>query len=281
MMDEQRDERPIQRILIGLDASHHSLAALRAAAELATSLQAELVGLFVEDVNLLRVAELQVGWELQFPFAVGARLNPDRMERQLRAQAQLAEEALGAICKRRHIEWSFRVVQGQVSQQLLEEATRADLLCLGRASRPVMHRSTVGSTTEAAAMRAPHSVLVVPRDVQIRPPVVVLYEGRPDKRQALLVAAQLAQHKGGFLSVLVPPSAPGTSKEIQESVTEQLDVEELLIRYRELVGPGVVSLVHAIQSEGAGLLVMEKDFLPPESLKELLDALSCPTLLMS
>ena len=50
-----------RRILVALDASPHSLAALEAAAELAASLRAELIGLFVEDANLLRVAG--------FPFA--------------------------------------------------------------------------------------------------------------------------------------------------------------------------------------------------------------------
>ncbi|MGD9028912.1 MAG: universal stress protein, partial [Anaerolineae bacterium] len=64
-MREQDEELTIRRILIALDASSHSIAALRAAARLASSLEAELHGLFVEDINLLRAAGLPMARELQ------------------------------------------------------------------------------------------------------------------------------------------------------------------------------------------------------------------------
>ncbi len=50
--------RERRRILIGLNSSPTSLRGLAAAAEMAARLDAELVGLFVEDDNLLRLAEL-------------------------------------------------------------------------------------------------------------------------------------------------------------------------------------------------------------------------------
>lgn len=279
-MPKQKDELTIQRILIALDASHHSLAALRAAAELASSLQADLHGLFVEDDTLLRVAELSVARELQFPFATRGRLSPGRMSRQLRAQAQQAEQALSSLCKRHQIEWSFRVVRGDVSTLVLEEAVEADLLCLGRASRPVMHRSSVGSTAKAAAVGAPCCVLLVSRETEIHPPIVVLYDGEPDNKRALLLAARVALGHGGLLSVLVPPSAPGTSREIRERIKDSLDLEGLLIRYRELSGSGVMSLINAAQTEGAGMLVMERCTLASAGLTKLLNTLDCPVLLV-
>ncbi len=279
-MSEQEEELTIQRILIGLDTSHHSLAALEAAAELASSLGAELHGIFVEDVNLLRVAELPVAQELQFPFATQARLNPSRMRRQLRAQAQQARQALSSICKRERIEWSFQVLQGDVSAKVLEEASKADLLCVGRASRPVMHQPSMGSTAEAAATGAPRSVLLISRDRRIHPPIAVLYEGSPDTERALLLASQLAQDMGGLLSVLVPAAASGSSKELQRRITEGLNVEGLVIRYRELAGSGVMSLINAVQTEGTGMLVLSRSFLALESIKKLLSEVHCPVLLV-
>jgi nucleotide-binding universal stress UspA family protein len=47
-----------QRILVALDASPASLAALDFATELAERHQAELLGIYVEDINLLRSAEI-------------------------------------------------------------------------------------------------------------------------------------------------------------------------------------------------------------------------------
>ena len=51
-------ERGLARILVALDASASGRAALAGAAALAAELQAELLGLFVEDANLLRLASL-------------------------------------------------------------------------------------------------------------------------------------------------------------------------------------------------------------------------------
>ena len=279
-MSDEKEELTIRRILIGLDTSHHSLAALRAAAELASALEAELHGLFVEDVNLLRAAELKVVRELQFPFATRGRLSPERMKRQLRAQAQQARQALSSVCRLHEIDWSFQVVRGEVSATVLQEATKADLLCVGRASRPVLHCSRVGSTAEAAATGAPRSVLLVSRDAGIHPPVVVLYEGLPEKKRPLFLASQLAEHVGGLLSILVPASASATSREIQDQITSELDTEGLLVRYRELAGSGVMSLIDAVKTEGAGMLVLERAFLPKNDLRKLLDEVDCPVLLL-
>ena len=217
-MSEQDEGLTIRRILIALDTSYHSLAALRAAAWLASSLDAELHGLFVEDINLWRAAGLPMARELQFPFAAHAPMNPERMRRQLRAQASQARRALASICRRHQIEWTFQVVRGGVSSKVLEEAAKADLLCLGRISRPVMQRPGLGSTARAAATSAQRSVLLISHGTHIHPPVVVAYDGSPDAEQALLLASRLTQELGGFLYILVPADAPRSSDEIQQQM---------------------------------------------------------------
>jgi nucleotide-binding universal stress UspA family protein len=279
-MSEQDEGLKIRRILIALDTSHHSLAALRAAARLASSLDAELHGLFVEDINLLRVARLPMARELQFPFAAHAPMNPERMRRQLRAQASQARRALASICRRQQIEWTFQVVRGGVSSKVLEEAAKADLLCLGRISRPVMQRPGLGSTARAAATRAQRCVLLISHGTHIHPPVVVAYDGSPDAEQALLLASRLTQELGGFLSILVPADAPRSPEEIRQQIAHRLDGENLMIRYRGLVGVGVMPLISALQTEGCGILVLSKAILPPDDIGELMDAVQCPVLLV-
>jgi hypothetical protein len=73
MSEEEREaekrEFEIHRILVALDASVRSLAALEAAAELAAEWHAELLGLFVEDVELLRLAATPAAIHCVYPSA--------------------------------------------------------------------------------------------------------------------------------------------------------------------------------------------------------------------
>ena len=68
-MSEPATEFVVRRILVALDASTQSLAALRTAVTLAAELGAELEGLFVEDTNLMRMAMLPVARRVLFPSA--------------------------------------------------------------------------------------------------------------------------------------------------------------------------------------------------------------------
>lgn len=286
-MDEQEGLK-IRRILVALDASHHSLAALRAAAELAGSLEAEVFGLFVEDVNLLHAAGLPMARELRFPFARHARMTPQRMKRQLRAQALQARRALSSICERQGIEWAFEVVRGSVSSRLLEETAKADMLCVGRASRPVVQGPRTGSTARAAAVRAQQPVLVISQGARIQAPIVATYDGSPEADHTLLLARRLAIETGGFLSILVPAGLSMSSEALQEQLADSLEGQDVVgqdvvgqdvvVRYRELAGSGAMSIIRGVQMEGCGTLVVSRASLPQEEIGKLLDGVACPVL---
>lgn len=136
MSAEELPEQIIRRILVALDASTDSVAALKTAASLAASLQAELVGLFVEDINLLRLAGLPFASEVQRVTGTGRVLDEAGMERDLQLQASQARRALANAAADAEATWTFRVVRGVVTTEILAAALEADLLTLGRASRP-------------------------------------------------------------------------------------------------------------------------------------------------
>ena len=84
----------IRRIVVAVDASPHSLAAIEGAAVLARLLEAELIGIYVEDVRLLRVAELPRMVEVSFDSRVARPFTDRYAERQLKEQAAKARRAL-------------------------------------------------------------------------------------------------------------------------------------------------------------------------------------------
>jgi nucleotide-binding universal stress UspA family protein len=280
-VNERGDEWAIRRILVALDGSYHSLAALEAAAELAASLGAELFGLFVEDINLLRLASSPVAREVRYPFVSTGRLDRAGMERGLRAQAVQARRALAAACEPRRIKWSFRVARGEVAVEVLAAALEADLLTLGRASRPLIRRVRLGSTARAAMAQDECSVLLLQRDMRITPPVVVVYDGSPTAREALVWAVRLAhKKKWGFLTLLVVAGARDQARQLQTQVANRLRRPGLVVRYRWLRGTGLPALIHRIRAERSGVLILGSALLSSDSLQVLLDRVDCPVLLV-
>ncbi|MDH4325137.1 MAG: hypothetical protein OEW90_13455 [Betaproteobacteria bacterium] len=79
------------------------------AARLARELEAEFLGLFIEDVELLRFASLPFAREVGLASASLLMMNPGALERQMRTQARLLEEALSVILGPAAAGWSFRV----------------------------------------------------------------------------------------------------------------------------------------------------------------------------
>ena len=190
-MNERELEPTIRRILVALDASPHSQAALEAASELADVLKAELVGIFVEDVNLLRLAGLPFAREVGYPSGTDRPLDSASMEREIRIQAEQARQTLASVAVRRQIRWSFRVVRGQVATELLSAAQEADLLVLGRASWALTRQVRLGATAAWLWLRR-RAQCCCCNMATICQPVQLVYDESPAARQALATAAQLA-----------------------------------------------------------------------------------------
>ena len=86
----------IRRIVFALDAASDSADSLEAAAELAERLHAELVGVFVEDANLLRLTALPFVREINLASGQWQSFDPEAVERDMRARAARARQNASA-----------------------------------------------------------------------------------------------------------------------------------------------------------------------------------------
>jgi nucleotide-binding universal stress UspA family protein len=280
-VDKKEHELTIRRILVALDASTHSLAALDAAAELAASLNAELLGIFVEDENLLHLAGLPFSQELRSPSATSQPMNSEAMEQQLHLQAAEARWALEKAAKRVDAKWSFRVIRGQVTPSVLSAALDADLVAMGRVSRPLHARSRLGSTARATS-KSSRSVLLMPQGSDLSYPVLVTYDGSQAALQALEAAAKLARLSGDKLNILLLTEEYDQTKPLKDEVSTWLDERDLSAEFHWIPDASVAKLTEMVQMAEDCVLVLGGDnpLLQADAIQELLDETDCPVMLV-
>lgn len=112
----------VRRVIVGLDSRER--AALTAAAALAAELEAELVGLFVEDPDLLSFAALPFAREVGFASATRREIDRAAMERSLLALAEELRRACAAATQDAAVPWSFRSARGALARELLAAAAQ-------------------------------------------------------------------------------------------------------------------------------------------------------------
>src|SRR5690554_5302544 len=89
-----KSDIPAGRVLILLDGSRLSLAALEAAAEIASARNAEVLGIFVEEVNLLRTAGYGFAWEVGGSSGLACLLDSVAIEVRMQTLAETAHHSL-------------------------------------------------------------------------------------------------------------------------------------------------------------------------------------------
>jgi nucleotide-binding universal stress UspA family protein len=271
----------VRRILVALDASPHSQAALEAAVELAALMEAEMLGLFVEDVNLLRLAELPFPQEICVSTTTCRWLDVRAIERDLRAQATRVRRTLALHAGRARVRWSFQVARGVIARELLTAAAHADMITLGRAGHSLGERH-LGSTARAVLNEAPCLTLLVQQGERLQLPVMVVYDGSALAQRALTIAARLVEGRGRHMIVLIPTDDEQTVERIKCEVSERLKERDLMARYHVVPAPNAQRLARAIQTEPLGTLVLPADStaLSREAMIDLMNEIEVPILLV-
>lgn len=260
-MTDTEARAPIRRILVALDASAPSLAALDAAAYLAAGLEAELLGLFVEDIDLLRLAGLPCAREVGLTLAQARRPAGADMERALRAQAARAQQALEETTARRRVRGTFRVARGPVTQVLLEASAEVDLVAVGASGRP---SARPGATARALAAQAARPTLILPTGEPLRPPVIAVYDGTALATQAIVLATVLARAGGWPLIVWIACRDEARRRELQAGVEEALAAAGQSASFRWWKDHDVGEFMRAARRHRGGTLVLPASVAPAE-----------------
>ena len=281
-MSEKLRPSSIRRILVALDSSAQESSALHAAARLAASLQAELHGLFIQDMGLLRFAELPVAAEVVRDSATGRNVEPGRLERELQAQAARMSRELASAAERLNVRWSLETTRGGVETEVLAAFEQADLLIVNRKTgRALVRQDELGSTAFVAT-KSRRTVLLLGEQNQLDRPIVVLFEDAETGGPVLATALRLSQANRRDLIVFISAVTPESFENLKGEAANWLRERDGQVEYKWIKTPGAQMLAHSIWKAGGGMVVIAADarFLQEASLAKFMETLKLPLVLV-
>lgn len=261
----------IRRIVVTLDSSGGSRPALDIAVRLAAVAGAELEGVFVEDINLIRLSGLPFLREIRACSLVEEVISTESMQRDLRVLARQAENVLQQAALAMGVSCSFRVWRGSTEAEALSTSFEADIVSLCRLRPPTSYR------TLSLSLEKPDK----PAAAIAAASISILFNASPRADKALAAACQLATDPGVELRVLLPVDEP-IDVDLRKRASELLETHAQRVSYLRLGSDSASALASAMQVPANGVLIVEIDhpLLRQAGLSHCLDKLRCPVLLV-
>lgn len=218
----------IKSIMVAMDGSPASKAALKVAAKWAARLDAELRGVFVEDEQ--RFITYPAGLSAEGGIPISAPLPEADMEKEnarVRAEGEEIRTALERVVGDNSLTFQFTQVRGDVNALLTRHARAADLCVMGRRGRTQPgFGNEPGPTTETLIHNALRPCLVVPENSREGEGIVFAFDGGKGVQRLLPAATYLALKSEAPISVISVGKDPSFNT----------DQEEILRRYWEPYG---------------------------------------------
>ena len=240
------------RIVVGFDSADEPQPLLQSVTVLARATRARVVGLFVEETNMMALADLPIVRFVQVGGGSSTTLNADRMRSALARQAAACEAALSRVAEQARLEWSFSRSRGSLREQITEQAEQGDLLVV----RADPYNDQAALQALDLARQACHrasGVMVIPRLARaIRGPVALVTAGDANPLAAVALAAQVAQERREPLTVVL--AAPNA--DMLKSIEDELRQFEFRgrVMVQRLVSPRVSQVAALLREIGPSLI---------------------------
>jgi hypothetical protein len=236
-------------------------------ATIASLLQAEIEGVFVEDDRLFQLTGLPFLRELRLESRNEARLDSARLTREWRAIAKQAREVLEDSATRAGLSWSFRVWRGEYDSDLEQLATNSELLLMG--SRVALSARRLSTQTRASSATMKTLKLGV-----------ILDSGMVEKK-LLDTINELGQKPQIKLIVFLPPDEQVTVDETLRIYLSQHDPEQR-ITLIHLTDRDPINLAKQLKHSACDLLMIseQSSLLMGPSVKRILEGLPYPTVVV-
>lgn len=226
MMDRYTD-RLFQDILVPVDGDPGSWQALEQALSVARLESSVLHGLHV----------------------VSARARVDS------AAARAVRERFNQRCQESGVNGSLAVVKGDVTDQVCSRALLTDLVVLNVVHPPGRGLSGLRSGLRAIIWRSARPILTIPGTVSSLDRALVAFDGSTKSKEALFVAAYLAEKWKTALTVLTVTDGNRVQASVQDYARAYLELHEIQTEFVVIPGP-LEAILDEIKARGINLVLL-------------------------
>ncbi len=281
-MSNDTEEILIRGILVALDSSSHSRAALEAAATLARTMEADIHGLFVEDTNWHRVSRLPAVAEVNEltgdikPFA------EKHIDKQIEILQNRIKKQLQIISRLNEVKHSWKTARGSVEDKVLEAAQNTDLITIGRKGHSYSRHKQLGQTAKNIIEKSEKPVLILQEGLRLGNTIVTVFDASGESRRSIRFALSIAEKNESELFVMIMGDDQDSAKERFRELKKYLAFASVKADVKLLHQSNIWELMFAVKNHNGGLLILPRDqpFMKNRSLDLLLNHIGCPILLM-
>ena len=210
-----------RRILLALDVASGDPSAMDRAAALAARLHGELMALYVEDIDLVRLAEHHSISAMSTVTASLRELSTGRLRDTLRLQEARVRRELERAAAHRKVKCAFEVRQGRLLAEVLNVAADDDLVVIGWSggwSMPAWSGSAPpAAVAQTLAEARARSVLLLHPGTPPGGRVLIAFDGSEKAWHALAIGAQIAELENAPIEVAL---LAGRNDEAERWATE-------------------------------------------------------------
>jgi len=248
----------VERILVSLDNSRHSLAALQAAVELAQHYKAELKAVFVEDITLLRLAEMPFCYEVGEYTATVRKISTDDLSRGISVQSQWVTQSFRKTVNKTDLNAEILIRRGNINEMIDQESLKSDLIIIGKTGTNPSGRRRLGSTAKALLKNHLIPLLLVEEDSRLGTPLMVYYDHFPLAKTCLETARTLLDSEE-TLVILLEEDNPEDDIKAREYLRQWSVEHDVKISIQAIKIRTIRRFFRIIEGLKTGLLILPHD----------------------
>jgi len=244
-MRELGPKHDIHRIVVGLTSASNAERAVAAAAVLARAIEARIIGLFVQEENMLDLAKFPFARVLDFDSPKPREVSSHLMQQAYARRAEICRQTLSDHADKARVRWSFSTQQGDISAKVEEMVGSGDYVVLSGETHGIGMHSLVRAVRTVPGCVKGVVVAALHRERRAAGPIVAIDDGDEAGARTVALAARLAELEGRPLHLFVIAAADADADRIEARAAKVVGNTQAIAIHRYLPG--------APQSIAAGL----------------------------